>query len=145
MAHPETSEVPTDAALTEQLRHDLEKLARERDDAFRALQEREAELARIQRIGKVGGFEVDLREGPQNRRSPEYLMIHGLPPEARNETLKDWLNRVHPDDREPALEYFQDALKGSGREYNSNYRIIRPNDGQTRWVHVVAEFDRDAN
>ena len=145
MSHPQTSEVPDEAALTEQLRHDLETLARERDDAFRALQEREAELARIQRIGKVGGFEVDLREGIQNRRSPEYLMIHGLPPEARNETLKDWLQRVHPDDREPALKYFQDALKGSGREYNSHYRIIRPSDGQTRWVHVVAEFDRDAN
>ena len=145
MVHPQTSEVPGEAALTKQLRHDLETLARERDDAFRALQEREAELARIQRIGKVGGFEVDLREGIQNRRSPEYLTIHGLPPEAANETLKDWLQRVHPDDREPALKYFLDALKGSGTEYNSQYRIIRPNDGQTRWVHVVAEFDRDTN
>ena len=144
MAHPQTSEMPGEAALTEQLRHDIETLARERDDAFRALQEREAELARIQRIGKVGGFEVDLREGVQNRRSPEYLVIHGLPPEARNETLKDWLQRVHPDDRDAALKYFQDALKGSGTEYNSQYRIIRPNDGQTRWVHVVGEFDRDA-
>jgi PAS domain S-box-containing protein len=145
MADPQTSEVPGQSALTEQLRHDLETLAKERDDAFRALQEREAELARIQRIGKVGGFEVDLREGVQNRRSPEYLMIHGLPPEARNETLKDWLKRVHPDDREQALKYFQDALTGGGREYNSQYRIIRPNDGQTRWVHVVAEFERNTD
>jgi len=145
MADPQTSEVPGQSALTEQLRHDLETLAKERDDAFRVLQEREAELARIQRIGKVGGFEVDLRDGVQNRRSPEYLIIHGLPPEARNETLKDWLNRVHPDDREQALKYFQDALAGGGREYNSQYRIIRPNDGQTRWVHVVAEFERNTD
>lgn len=145
MADPQTSEVPGEAALTEQLRHELRTLVRERDAAFRALQEREAELARIQRIGKVGGFEVDLREGVQNRRSPEYLTIHGLPPEARNETLKDWLQRVHPEDRDVALKYFQDALKGSGTEYNSQYRIVRPNDGQTRWVHVVAEIDRSAD
>ena len=47
----------------ERLRQHLEDVARERDNAYRALQEREAELARIQRIGKVGGVEVDFREG----------------------------------------------------------------------------------
>ena len=57
----------------ERLRQHLEEIARERDNAYRALQEREAELARIQRIGKVGGLEVDFREGFKNRRSPEYL------------------------------------------------------------------------
>jgi PAS domain S-box-containing protein len=145
MAPPPTSDAPGEAALTEQLRHDLETLARERDNAFRALQEREAELARIQRIGKVGGFEVDLREGVKVRRSPEYLMIHGLPPEARNETPEDWVNRVHADDREQALKYFQDALAGHAREYAAQYRIIRPDDGQVRWINVVAEIERDAD
>jgi PAS domain S-box-containing protein len=142
---PVTSDVPDEAALTEQLRHDLETLVRERDDAFRALQEREAELARIQRIGKVGGFEIDLREGLKVRRSPEYLLIHGLPPEARNETQEDWVNRVHPEDREEALKYFQDALAGQAKEYAAQYRIIRPNDGQVRWINVVAEIERDAD
>src|SRR5262249_38102069 len=134
MATLPTSDVPGEAALTEQLRHDLETLAKERDNAFRALQEREAELARIQRIGKVGGFDVDLREGVKAGRSPEYLMIPGLPPEARNETQEDWVNRVHADDREQALKYFQDALAGDAREYTAQYRIIRPDDGQVRWI-----------
>src|ERR1700752_4636217 len=142
---PVTSDVPDEAALTEQLRHDLETLVRQRDDAFRALQEREAELARIQRIGKVGGFEIDLREGLKVRRSPEYLMIHGLPPEARNETQEDWVSRVHADDRGQALKYFQDALAGDVREYTAQYRIIRPDDGQVRWINVVAEIERDAD
>lgn len=145
MAHPQTSEVAVDATLTEKLRHDLEALVRERDDAFRALQEREAELARIQRIGKVGGVEVDFRDGFKNRRSPEYLAIHGLPPEARNETHEDWVNRIHPDDRERTLKHFLEALAGTAREYTAQYRIIRPNDGQTRWINVVAEIERDAD
>ena len=84
MAPPPKPKTPADAALTEQLRHDVEALVQERDAAFLALQEREAELARIQRIGRVGGVEVDFREGFTNRRSPEYLIIHGLAPEARN-------------------------------------------------------------
>ena len=143
MAYPRTSEVPGDSALAEQLRHDLQTLAKERDDAFRALQAREAELARIQRIGKVGGVEVDFSDGFRNRRSPEYLIIHGLPAEAHNETHEDWVNRIHPDDREQTLKHFLDALAGLDKEYTAQYRIIRPNDGQTRWINVVAEIERD--
>src|SRR4051812_37877513 len=124
---PPAPETPADAALTERLRHDLVTLVQERDAAFRALQEREAELARIQRIGKVGGVEVDFRDGFKNRRSPEYLIIHGLPPEASNESHEDWVNRIHPDDREQTLKHFLDALAGRDKEYSAQYRIIRPN------------------
>src|ERR1700752_1703089 len=119
---PVTSDVPDEAALTEQLRHDLETLVRQRDDAFRALQEREAELARIQRIGKDGGFEGDLREGVKVRRSPEYLMIHGLPPEARNETQEEGGIRGHSEDREQALKDCQDALACHARQVPAQYR-----------------------
>src|SRR6201991_2918983 len=145
MAHPEASKLANEAALTEQLRHDLETLARERDEAFRALQEREAELARIQRIGKVGGVEVDFAEGFKNRRSPEYLIIHGLPPEAWNETHEDWVNRTHPHDRGQTVKQFLDGLARDAKEYGAQYRIIRPNDGQLRWINVVAEIERDSD
>src|SRR5215467_3352839 len=111
----------------DRLRQHLEEIARERDNAYRALQEREAELARIQRIGKVGGLEVDFREGFRNRRSPEYLMIHGLPPQAANETHEDWVNRIHPEDRQATVRHFFDALAGTSEDYTSEYRIIRPN------------------
>ncbi|WP_439366904.1 PAS domain S-box protein [Bradyrhizobium sp. DASA03005] len=127
----------------ERLRQHLEDVARERDNAYRALQEREAELARIQRIGKVGGVEVDFREGFKNRRSPEYLMIHGLPPEAAEESHEDWVNRIHPDDRDATVKHFFDALAGASEDYSAEYRIIRPSDGETRWIRVVAKIERD--
>src|SRR3954468_12350792 len=143
MPTPKTSEVPADTALTEQLRHDIETLARERDDAFRALQGREAELARIQRIGRVGGVEVDFREGFKNRRSPEYLIIHSLPPDAANETHEEWVERIHPSDRERTVKQFLDALAGRDEDYTASYRIVRPSDGQTRWIDVIAKIERD--
>jgi PAS domain S-box-containing protein len=127
----------------ERLRQHLEDVARERDNAYRALQEREAELARIQRIGKVGGLEVDFREGFKNRRSPEYLMLHGLPPEAADESHEDWINRIHPDDRDATVKHFIDALSGSSEDYTAEYRIIRPSDSETRWIRVVAKIERD--
>lgn len=131
-----------ETAAAERLRQHLEDIARERDNAYRALQEREAELARIQRIGKVGGLEVDFREGFKNRRSPEYLMIHGLPAEAADETHEDWVNRIHPDDRDATVKHFLDALAGTSEDYTAEYRIIRPNDGETRWIRVVAKIER---
>ncbi len=140
---PVEPNVLPEAEAAERLRQHLEEIARERDRAHRALQEREAELARVQRIGRVGGVEVDFRDGFKNRRSPEYLIIHGLPPDAANETHEDWVNRIHPDDREHTVKQFLDALAGRDEDYFATYRIVRPSDGQTRWIDVIAKIERD--
>jgi PAS domain S-box-containing protein len=108
-----------------------------------ALREREAELARVQQIGRIGGLEVDLRTGFRNRRSPEYLQIHGLPPEATNESHEDWVRRIHPEDREATERKFRDAVAGPVRDYTAQYRIIRPSDGETRWLSVKSTIERD--
>src|SRR6266850_667631 len=110
-----------------------------------ALREREAELARVQQLGRIGGLEVDLRTGFRNRRSPEYLLIHGLPPEAANESHEDWVRRVHPEDREATEKKFRDAVAGTAGEYSVQYRIIRPIDGETRWISVKSTIERDEN
>src|ERR1700759_4196087 len=134
-----------ETAAAENLQRHLEEIAQQRDRAHRALQEREAELARIQRIGRVGGVEVDFRDGFKNRRSPEYLVVHGLPPDAAHESHEDWVKRIHPDDRDKTVGHFLAALKGGSEDYAAQYRIIRPNDGQIRWIRVVAKIERDAS
>jgi len=109
------------------------------------LREREAELARVQRIGRVGGFEIDLRHGQfANRRSPEYLNVHGLPPGAAQETHDDWVRRLHPDDRERAEAYFKACVTSGARDYASEYRIVVPGQG-TRWIAASGEIERDAD
>jgi PAS domain S-box-containing protein len=131
------------ATSADDLRQHLLEISRERDSAYRALQEREAELARVQRIGRVGGVEVDLRAGFRNRRSPEYLLIHGLPLEASNESHQDWVDRIHPDDREETERQFLATIAGMEGDYTAEYRIIRPNDGELRWIRVIAKIERD--
>jgi hypothetical protein len=111
--------------------------------AAAALREREAELARVQQIGRIGGLEVDLTTGFRNRRSPEYLLIHGLPANAANETHEDWVRRIHPEDREATEKKFRDAVAGGVRDYTVRYRIIRPSDGETRWISVTSTIERD--
>jgi PAS domain S-box-containing protein len=107
------------------------------------LRAREAELALIHRIAGVGGLEVNLQDGFRNRKSPEYLMIHGLSPTATDESHEAWVARLHPDDRLRAERQFLDAVAGTTRDYSAEYRIVRPSDGQTRWVKVVARIERD--
>jgi PAS domain S-box-containing protein len=71
-------------------------------------------------------------------------MIHGLPPTAVNESHEEWVARIHPEDRTHAEGQFLDALAGTALDYSAEYRIIRPSDGQMRWVRVAAQIDRDA-
>jgi PAS domain S-box-containing protein len=124
---------------------------REIDDVSQALEvaamelhDREAELVRVQQIGKVGGLEVDLRDGFRNRRSPEYLRIHGLAPDATHETHEQWVQRIHPDDRVEVEEHFRHVVKSGAGDYAAEYRIVRPNDGEVRWISAKAEIERDA-
>ncbi|MBR0828686.1 PAS domain S-box protein [Bradyrhizobium manausense] len=128
----------------ERLRQHLEEIARERDQAYYALQEREAELAQIQRIAGVGGLEIDLRRGVRNRRTPEYLHIHGLPAEAAEETYDEWVGRIFPEDRARTAERLLATLKTDSEDYSDKYRIIRQNDGEIRWISVVGKIERDA-
>jgi PAS domain S-box-containing protein len=142
MSRSEPSNVLPEVEAAERLRQHLEEIARERDRAHRALQEREAELARIQRIARVGGLEIDFRDGVKNRRSPEYLLVHGLPPEAENETYGEWVDRIHPEDRERTVKHLFGVLRSGSTDYSAEYRIIRPNDGEIRWIRVVGRIER---
>jgi PAS domain S-box-containing protein len=114
-------------------------------ELVRQLQAREAELALIHRIAGVAGVEVDFRDGFRNRRSTEYLMIHGLPPTAVNESHEDWVARIHPHDRVRVEQQFLDAVAGTALDYSAEYRIIRPSAGQMRWVRVASRIERDSD
>ncbi len=115
-------------------------------DVAERLRLREAELARVQRIGQVGGLEVDLTGGQfRNRRSPEYLRLHGLPEDATHETHEAWVARIHPDDRQRVVEHFKAAVAGTDTDYTAEYRIIRPSDGALRWILAKAEIERGPN
>jgi len=104
--------------------------------------QREAELVRVQQIGKFGGLEVILTSGFQNRRSPEYLLLHGLPAEAFNESHENWVGRLHREDRYRTENAFIEAVTGDSKGYSIQYRIIRPADGKIRWICAKTEIER---
>lgn len=61
--------------------------------------------------------------------------IHGLAPSAY--ALDDFLQRVHPDERQPVRDTVQAALR-SGARIDVGYRIVRP-EGEERQLRVRGE------
>ncbi|MBU8546532.1 MULTISPECIES: PAS domain-containing protein [Roseomonadaceae] len=118
-------------------------LRRRRAEA--ALRASEARLRRVQQVGRVGGFEIDLRTG-QNLRSPEYMDLQGRDALPAEEQHADWVARLHPEDRVRAETRFLDAIAPDSvaTEYAQEYRIVTP-AGAVRWIAARAEIQRDAS
>jgi PAS domain S-box-containing protein len=109
-----------------------------------ALREAEAKYRRVQRIGRVGGFMIDLRSGAIER-SPEYLDLYGRTPMPAEASHEAWLSRLHPEDRDRADRAFREAVAdgASPTEYAQDYRVVGP-DGEIRWISARARIERDA-
>src|SRR3990170_4283808 len=110
--------------------------------AEQASGDRDTELAGIPQIAKVAGVALDLRGGFRSEpRSPEYRQIHGLSPDQKD-SYEDWIARLHPDDRARTVQHFLDAVNGDAEQLSVQYRIIRPSDGQLRWIATEARIER---
>ncbi|MBP28902.1 PAS domain-containing protein [Methylobacterium sp.] len=65
--------------------------------------------------------------------SPAYETMWGEPRDAVMADLGRWLELVHPEDRERAVQGMPRVL--NGETFVNEYRIVRPSDGAVRWIH----------
>lgn len=102
--------------------------------AHEELKENEARLRVVQQAAGVGSFDWDFRTGLVYR-SPEFLAIQGLPPDPAPSVpySETWAERVHPEDRETVMAGVREDINRTG-PFDREYRIIRADDGRTRWV-----------
>jgi PAS domain S-box-containing protein len=59
--------------------------------------------------------------------------------------IRGWLEIVHPDDREMMDQYLREEVIANRKPFAKEYRIIRKNDGETRWVHGLGELGYNEN
>ena len=60
-----------------------------------------------------------------------------------NRSVEGWLNIIHPDDREMLSNYLKQQVIANHTDFNNEYRIIRKNDQETRWVRGLGKIKTD--
>ncbi|GAA1073358.1 SpoIIE family protein phosphatase [Kitasatospora arboriphila] len=93
-------------------------------------------LQHAQRLGRIGGFEEDLRTGAATWNETVFD-LYGLPPTAPPVTLDQLAVHCHPDDRH-AIGRFVRTLLHHRRPADTAFRLNRP-DGVVRHIRIVAE------
>ncbi|TVO78710.1 PAS domain S-box protein [Sedimenticola selenatireducens] len=96
-----------------------------------ALKESEERLKLALSASNQGIFDVDVKKGT-TIVSQEYAQMLGYDPEIFRETRKNWIKRLHPDDREKAVKAYRDYIAGSVPEYRVEFRQ-RTATGEWKW------------
>jgi PAS domain S-box-containing protein len=112
-----------------------------RKQAEEELLKRGASLEQAQRIGQIGNWEWDIATD-KSTYSQELLRMLGIPPSPADFSYQEFLNYVHPDDREMVKTALDEALAGD-RPYRADFRVIGA-EGAIRYFHTQAEtvFDQ---
>lgn len=126
-------------AKLEETLDNLEKLVKERtaelEKAYNSLKESEKGLAEAQKMAHVGNWEWEILT-EKSYWSDELYRIFGRSLKESHPTYEEFLNYVHPSDREYVDNTARRAMKG--KTYSIDYRIIRA-DGKERTVHMESE------
>jgi PAS domain S-box-containing protein len=94
------------------------------------------------RAGEIGIWHYDLATQKSYWNEQLYLLL-GLAPRIGSETQERFFEFIHPEDRQGALESMQTILE-LGDEIDLEFRIVRADDGQIRWLAARGAIDRDA-
>lgn len=105
--------------------------------AFRDAREGAFRLARVQKLARLGQWELRPSEG-EFTWSPEAEHVFGLPA-ATVPTLASLTRWVHPDDR-PRVE----SIMHEGRPHHADYRMVLPKLGE-RLIHQEAVWMSDGD
>ncbi|MFO7889469.1 MAG: PAS domain S-box protein [bacterium] len=93
-------------------------------------------MKKSQEIAHIGSWRLDLRTN-HLIWSDEVYKIFGLDPQEFDPTYENFLEAIHPEDREIVNEIFKKSLKNK-QSYNIDHRILRP-DGTVRIVQEKCE------
>jgi PAS domain S-box-containing protein len=98
-----------------------------------ALRRSESYLAEGQRLGHAGSWAFD--SAGFDYWSPELFRIYALDPANKAPTVEEYLDLLHPEDREFMANLIKRVLVGSS-PFDATKRIVRP-DGEVRYVRCV--------
>lgn len=111
------------------------------EETERALLQNEERLRRSQTFANIGTWDWNVTSGDlfwSERIAP----LFGYEVGALETTYENFINAVHPDDRELVQGAVGACLDGA--DYNIEHRVVWP-DGQVRWLSEKGDVVRDEN
>ncbi len=115
-----------------------------RKRAEQALAARTDQLRFSQQVAHMGSFVLDVGTGTWtgSEELDHVLGIAGVP---YSRDIEGWARIVHPDQREELRAYLRSHVLAERNAFDKEYRILRANDGEERWVHGLGELVVDAD
>jgi len=97
-------------------------------------------LKEAQRMGQLGSWELDLPSG-EAHWSEEVFRIFELDPAQFSPSYENFLNAIHPDDRDKVNQAYTQSLENR-QPYDIEHRLLFA-DGRIKWVHehCASNFD----
>jgi PAS domain S-box-containing protein len=108
----------------------------DRKRAEQSLRRSEAYLTDAQKISRTGSFAYDVASRRMVHSSEEHHRLFGFDPAAGMPPAGEWPRRIHPDDREKAIDAMLKRLREQ-MDYEVDFRTIHP-DGTIKHIHSVS-------
>jgi diguanylate cyclase (GGDEF)-like protein/PAS domain S-box-containing protein len=120
----------------------LLEMAESQEQTRNALTQSEHLLSEAQQAAHIGSYDLDVTSGRWTTTGmvDQILGIDADYPH----TYAGWVRLLAPEQRDELIEYVRRVLKGEG-EVANEYRIIRHDTGESRWVDVSGNVERDAS
>jgi PAS domain S-box-containing protein len=135
--------IDTVLALEQENREQLAGESTRREQAEARLRESEQRYALAVRGANDGMWEWDLASGSANF-SPRWKSILGFTEAEQAGRLEDWLERIHPADRDRVERELDQHVHGHSERFETEHRL-RHRDGSWRWVLARASAVRHAS
>ena len=104
--------------------------------------ESEARYKLSQEAARIGTWDWEIKTG-KLIWSDEIESLFGLQKGSFKSSYDEFLNTIHPDDREKVLQAIDRCIEDK-KEYDIQHRIVWP-DGSIRWVREIGNVIRDQN
>ena len=100
-------------------------------------------LDEIEAVAHIGSYALDIPSG-RWVSSKGLDAILGIDATFER-SIEGWVSLVHPEDREAMVAYFGNEVLGRAQPFDRQYRIVRADTGEDRWVHGRGALDLDTS
>ncbi len=110
---------------------------------IREIQKKDNFLKMAQEYAEMSYYILDIPSGRWDE-SMGLDQLFGLP-EHFQKDIQNWVQIIHPDDRQMMIDHYQHDVLEHGSPFDKEYRIIRVKDKEVRWVHGRGQVINDTS